>query len=131
MRLGTAALTLVFALGVAGFVAAEESTGSWWSRLPMPWAKSNAKKDQKDEPPPGLSKRERLNRVDAALHRRREVCDRIEAIAVKLGDEELVRKAQDLADRAWEAREATVARIRQQPEPAQEQPDLKNKERRK
>ena len=134
MRLSTVALTLAFALGVAGFVAADEPETSWFSRtFPLPWAKApvDAEKSKKDDLPvppipSGPSLRQRQAKMDAALARRREVCLRLEEIAAELHDEGLARKAEELNQRAWDVYVAAMERIRS-PDVPSEEPDGKKK----
>lgn len=130
MRRGTVALALAFGLGVAGFVAADEpETGNWFTRtFPLPWAKApvEVEKSKKDELPPGPSVRERQAKANAALARRREVCQRLREIAVDLRDESLERTADELDQRAWEVHVAAMNRIAT-PEVPSVEPDNKKK----
>ena len=109
MRLRIAALTLVFGLTVAGMVCAEES-GNWFTRLFTPSAekadKDDAKKDDaKSDPakmPPTSTFNQRARRANAELLRRQEVCLKLRAIANAKDDDDMLRKIEQLEQRAWD-----------------------------
>ena len=118
MRLRNLALTVLFGLGVCGFVSAEES-GNWFTRLFNRSAeKSEPDKTELAKTPPksGLSD-ERIIQAQAALQRRQDVCVKLMEIADASGDDDLRRKAEALDRRALEAYMAAVgpSRTRQQP----------------
>jgi len=104
MRLRIVALTLMFGLGISGLVSAQES-GNWFSR----WFSSSAEKKDKidssklDEPkmPPSASA-SRARQAKADLERRQEVCLKLREIAESVGDDEMMRKAEQLEQRAFD-----------------------------
>ena len=111
MRLGTAALTLAFSLGVVGLASAEES-GNWFTRLFSPAAEKTdaAKKlDIKTDVPkmPAASNNNRAIKAKADLERRQEVCMKLLDIANATGDESLRHKAEMLDQRAYDLYVAT------------------------
>jgi hypothetical protein len=111
MRLGTAALTLAFSLGVVGLAAAEES-GNWFTRLFSPSAEKteSAKKlDVKAEAPkmPAASNNNRSIKAKADLERRQEVCMKLLDIANATGDDSLRHKAEMLDQRSYDLYVAT------------------------
>ena len=113
MRLGTAALTLAFGLGMAGLVhGEEESSGNWFSRMFVRESARPLPEPKIDVPPPAMSASKRLLQAQAALQRRQEVCLALSEIAVRLGDEELRQQVEQLDRRAWEAYEAATSGIR-------------------
>jgi hypothetical protein len=109
MRLRLAALTLVFGLTVAGVVGAEES-GNWFTRMFTPTpektdkdeAKKSDTKSDASKMPPTITFNQRAKRARADLDRRWEVCEKLRAIAVAKGDEEMERKVEQLHQRAWD-----------------------------
>ena len=111
MRLGTAALTLAFSLGVVGLASAEES-GNWFTRLFSPAAEKTApakKLDVKTEMPkmPATSNNNRAIKAKVDLERRQEVCMKLLDIANATGDESLRHKAEMLDQRAYDLYVAT------------------------
>ena len=109
MRLRNLALTVLFGLGVCGFVSAEES-GNWFTRL---FNRSSEKSEPaKVEPAKSTQKSglpdDRIIKAQADLQRRQDVCVRLLEIADASGDEDLRRKAETLDRRALEAYMATV-----------------------
>ena len=106
MRLGTAALTLAVGLGFVGMASGQEP-GNWFTRL-MPFggekADSAKKLDSKSEPAnmPPTSTDYRALKAKADLERRRDICDKLRGIGIASGDDDLVRKAEMLDQRAWD-----------------------------
>lgn len=120
MRLGVAALTLAFGLGVVGMVSAQES-GNWFTRMFTP-AETKAdlikKADAKSSLPKAPSAAEnRIQTAKADLERRQEICLKLRGIGIDSGDEELVRKAELLHQRAWDQYVATTNRVRESQRP--------------
>ena len=118
MRLRNLALTVLFGLGICGFVSAEES-GNWFTRLfNRPTEKSTPAKVEpaKIAPKSGLPD-DRIIQAQADLQRRQDVCLRLLEMADASGDEELRRNAEALDRRALEAYMAAVgpSQTRQQP----------------
>ncbi len=106
MRLGTAVLALAVGLGVVGLASAQES-GNWFTRLFTPAVEKNepAKKiDATTDLPktPASSLNNRAAKAKADLDRRQEVCMRLREIAIATGDDELLRKAEMLDQRAYD-----------------------------
>ena len=111
MRLGTAALTLAFSLGVVGLASAEES-GNWFTRLFSPAVEkteSPKKLDVKTDGPkiPATSNNNRAIKAKVDLERRQEVCMKLLDIANATGDESLRHKAEMLDQRAYDLYVAT------------------------
>jgi hypothetical protein len=107
MRLGTAALTLAAALSVVGMAYADEPTpGNWFTNLfARPAAKTPAEAEKAVSSKDELSKLQAVafaKKRKADLDRRQEVCLRLREIAHEAGDEELMRIADDLDQRAWD-----------------------------
>ena len=106
MRLSTAALTLAIGLGFVGMASAQES-GNWFTRL-LPFggdkADSAKKLDIASEPTkmPSASTENRERKAKADLERRRDICDKLRGIGIASGDDDLVRKAEMLDQRAWD-----------------------------
>ena len=108
MRFRIALLTLACALGVCGWACADE--GNWFTRMFTP---GSAKKeivdvdkralaktpDNKDMPPIGPAPGRRA--LDE-LERRQDVCQKLRDIAEANGDEEMLRKVEQLDQRAWD-----------------------------
>jgi len=105
MRLGTAALTLAFGLGVVGLASAQES-GNWFTRMFSPGDKAapakklDAKTDLSALPMPATN--HRAIKAKADLDRRQEVCMKLIEIAIATGDADLHRKAELLDQRAYD-----------------------------
>lgn len=113
MRLRAAALSLTICLSAAGLAWADDTpSGNWLSNLFSRPAAKNADKDteEKDEPP-RTSPTNLLKKLEADLDRRQEVCMRLKGVALELGDEELMRKADELDQRAWQTYLAGKNRI--------------------
>ena len=115
MRLGIAALTLTVGLGVVGIACAEEpTTGNWFTNLfARPAAKTSVDADLSakgdlSKPPPS----NRAKQWKADLERRQEVCMRLREMAHESGDEELMRLADQLDQRAWDTYVAAKNRNR-------------------
>ena len=115
MRLGIAALTLTVGLGFVGLACADEpTTGGWWSNLfTRPAAKtasdkdlSAAGKEDPSKPPPS----NRARQAKADLERRQAICLRLQQVAHEANDEELMRMADQLDQRAFDAYLAAVNR---------------------
>jgi hypothetical protein len=104
MRLRNLALTVLFGLGVCGFVSAEES-GNWFTRLfNRPADKSEpAKIEPVKDAPKGVLPNDRIINAEADRQRRQDLCERLMKLAIDAGDDELYRKAEALDRRAWEA----------------------------
>lgn len=108
MRFRIALLTLACALGVCGWACADE--GNWFTRMFTP---TSAKKEgadvdkkaiakaleNKDMPPIGPPPGKRA--LDE-LERRQDVCQKLRDIALANGDEEMLRKVEQLDQRAWD-----------------------------
>jgi hypothetical protein len=120
MRLRNLALTVLFGLGVCGFVSAEES-GNWFTRMFSRSAEKtesgeSAKVESAKSAPKSALPDNRIIKAQADLQRRQDVCERLMKLAIDSGDDELFRKAEALDQRAYEAYKATVGpRIRQEP----------------
>lgn len=145
MRHGIAALTLTVSLGFVGLAAAQESgtfferpfgpatqktdpdsqeSGSWFQRLfgsaPQK-AESTKKIEVKSEPArPPVSRNFRALKAKADLDRRQEVCLRLREIGLATNDDDLVRKAELLDQRAWDLFVATTSQARSNPRAAVE-----------
>lgn len=94
--------------------ASLESTrkGNWLSRL-WPWGKKTAAKEERvaaASPAPALSPAVLKQRAYLDWLRRMEVCDKLREIALQTNDAELSRKAEQLADRAYETYLKTAQR---------------------
>lgn len=101
MRARTVALTLVMALGVAGIVSADES-GNWFTRLFTSSAEKKIEplKDAKIEAPMPPSARDiRAKQANADKERRDAVCLKLRDLALAHGDEEMLRKVEQLERR--------------------------------
>jgi len=115
MRLGTMALTLALTLGAAGTASAQGSA-PWSSRI----FSSSAEKSEPDKTAaikPDLSMLpsvsvNRINQAKADLDRRQEVCLKLREIGIDSNDDDLVRKADQLHQRAWDLYVAAMNRIR-------------------
>ena len=125
MRLGTAALTLAVGLSVAGLACADDApAGNWFSNwFARPASKTPEPVSGKDETP-RIPTGNALKKLKADLDRRQEVCLRLLEIANEAGDEELIRKTNDLDRRAWEIYVAAKNRTSTTERPAAE-PDAK------
>ena len=128
MRVGTAALTLTLALGIAGLASAEES-GNWLTRLftaTPEKTESTNKIDVKTDPNkiPVSSSNNRIKQAKAHLERRQEVCLKLREIAIANGDDDLQRKAEMLDQRAYDLYVAAKNQARTLDLPAAE-PDAK------
>src|ERR1019366_2896973 len=100
MRLGIAALTLAVAFSAVGLACADEPpAGNWFSnwfarpaaKTPDPDKSASSKDDAPKIPTAKLTKK-----LKADLDRRQGVCLRLQEIANETGDEELMRKANEL-----------------------------------
>ena len=115
MRLSTAALTLAIGLGFVGMAGAQES-GNWFTRLNPFGDKTDAAKklDSTSEPTkiPPTATDNRALKAKANLERRRDICDKLRGIGIASGDDDLVRKAEMLDQRAWDLYVASTNRGR-------------------
>lgn len=120
MRLKAAALALVLGLGIVGLASAQES-GNWFTRMftPTPKTEPAKKSDVKTETPSAPSL-EKLNQAEADLDRRQAVCMKLREIGIESGDEDLVRKAEQLDQRALELYYAAKNRLRDSTRPIAE-----------
>jgi hypothetical protein len=109
MRARNVALTLALALGAVGIVSAEES-GNWFTRLFTPSAEKKVNpdpakvKEVQSEPapmPPSASKI-RAKQANADKERRDAVCLKLREIALAHGDEDMLRKVEQLENRVWD-----------------------------
>ena len=115
MRGRIAALSLVMALAIVGIVSAEES-GNWFTRLFTPSADKKinvdpaklkeAKNDTTTMPPTDRAIRAR--RANADKERRDAVCLKLREIALAHGDEEMLRKVEQLERRIGDVYFATL-----------------------
>jgi hypothetical protein len=125
MRLGIAALTLAAGLGFVGLAVAQEG-GTFFPRVfssPATEKPEPAKKvEPKSEPEkaPSVSVNLRALKAKADLDRRWEICQRLREIGAATGDEDLVRKADMLDQRAWDLYAACTSQARPSPRPAAE-----------
>ncbi|MBI2805159.1 MAG: hypothetical protein HYX68_09305 [Planctomycetes bacterium] len=115
MRLGTAALTLAFGLGIVELVSAQES-GNWFTRMFTPATKTSAAKKTEDEAAAKAAKKNaasasRLTKAKADLERRQAVCLKVREIALATGDDQLLKQAEQLDGRAWELYVAVKNRL--------------------
>jgi hypothetical protein len=109
MRLGIAAFTLAAGLGFIGLASAQEG-GTFFERPFGPAPERTEKTEPakrvevKAEPikAPAVSSNVRAMRALADLERRREVCLKLREVGLASGDEDLVRKAEMLDQRAWD-----------------------------
>ncbi len=112
MRWPTTLLALFLTLGLAGLVCADES-GNWFSRmfsLGSRKAEADKKKAEKDAEPqaddwtPGTPTAKPKDRqATQDWQRRLDVCTRLRAVAMEIGDLELEQKAEMLEKRVFEA----------------------------
>ena len=107
MRRGTLILTLAFGLGVVGLVSADEG-GNWFTRLFTTSAEKSekpesikpaAKSDVATMPPTSVK---RGKQAEADLLRRQDVCMKLRDIANAKEDEDMLRKVEQLEQRAYE-----------------------------
>src|SRR5262245_34786916 len=115
MRGRIAALSLALAFGIVGIVSAEES-GNWFTRLFTPSAEKKvnidpaklkeAKGDAAIMPP--TDRAIRLKRASADKERRDAVCLKLREIALAHGDEEMLRKVEQLERRIGDVYFATL-----------------------
>lgn len=103
MRFGAAALTLAVGLGVVGMAPAQES-GNWFTNLFTGGKNDPARRiDLKDVTPiPPSTVNNRAIKAKADLDRRQEVCMKLREIALATGDDDLMRKADMLDQRAFD-----------------------------
>ena len=113
MRLGTAALTLTVCLGVVGLACADDApSGNWFTNLFSHSAAKDVDKSSSSKDDPPRTSPANLNRkLKADLDRRQEVCMKLQRIAEANGDEELMRKANELDKRAFDVYLAGKNRI--------------------
>jgi hypothetical protein len=109
MRLRLAALTVAVGLGFVGLASAQEPTS--WFKMPAWFSPAPAKKDEAkkadltaDLAPIAVTStnNQRAARAKADLDRRQEVCLKLREIAIALGDDDLLRKAELLDQRAFD-----------------------------
>jgi hypothetical protein len=106
MRLGIAAMTLSVTLGFARLAYAQES-GNWFTRLFTPTPAKTASTDKTEVKTdatkiPISSSNNRLTQAKADLERRQDVCLKLREIAIASGDDDLLRKAEMLDQRAYD-----------------------------
>ncbi len=113
MRLGTAALTLIVCLGVAGLACADDApSGNWFTNLfSRPAAKDVDKSSSGKDDPPRTSPANLNRKLKNDLDRRQEVCQRLLELGNEIGDEDLMRKADQLSKRAFDVYLAGKNRI--------------------
>jgi hypothetical protein len=113
MRLGTAALTLIVCLGVVGLACADDApSGNWFTNLfSHPTAKDADKSSPSKDDPPRTSPANLNRKLTADLNRRQEVCQKLLELGLEIGDEELMRKADQLSKRAFDVYMAGKNRI--------------------
>jgi hypothetical protein len=124
MRLGIAALTLAAGLGFVSLAAGQEG-GTFLERVfssPAAEKIEPAKKIEiKTEPvKPTLSINLRALKAKADLDRRQEVCMRLREIGLTTNDDDLIRKADMLDQRAWDLFVASASQARSSARPAVE-----------
>src|SRR5258708_37816777 len=103
MRARIAALSLALALGAVGIVSAEES-GNWFTRMFTSSAEKKINvdpaklKDVKNDAAvmPPTDRVIRLKRANADKERRDAVCIKLRDLAIAHGDEEMIRKVEQL-----------------------------------
>jgi hypothetical protein len=125
MRLGIAAFALAVGLGFVGLASAQEG-GTFFPRVfsspaaekPAPTPKVEVKTEP--EKPAAMSINVRALRAKADLDRRQEVCLRLREIGVATNDDDLVRKAEMLDQRAWDLYVASTGRARLSSRPSAE-----------
>ncbi|MSQ94245.1 MAG: hypothetical protein EXR98_06775 [Gemmataceae bacterium] len=121
MRLGIAALTLGFGLGVIGLVSAQESDSFFprvFSAAPKKVEPAKKADDKKtDVPKTPAASENRVKKAKADLERRQDVCLKLRGIGIDSGDDELVRRAEALHQRAWDLYVATTNRARESERP--------------
>ena len=104
MRARVAVFTLAIGLGIVGLGSAEES-GNWFTRMftPTP-AKKEAEKSiaKSDMPPLATLPARRARQAKADLERRQDVCMKLRDLAWTHGDEETLRKVEQLEQRAFD-----------------------------
>lgn len=117
MRWMTALLATILLVPLT--LAAEPGSGSWLTRW-WPFAKSAPKKPPQPQAPAGKIEKETpaaelptvvRARETAECLRRVAVCDRLRAIALQANDNELLRKADQLENRAWEVYRQRTAHL--------------------
>lgn len=116
MRLGTIALTLALTWGAVGAASAQD-TAPWNKRL---FSSSPAEKADPDKTPavkvdaPKISTAtvNGINQAKADLDRRQEVCLKLREIGIDSNDDALVRRADELHQRAWDLYVAATSRVR-------------------
>jgi hypothetical protein len=106
MRARIVALTLAVALGIVGIVSAEES-GNWFTRLftsstdkkvNVDPAKAKDVKSETTNMPPRASAI-RAKQANADKERRDAICIKLRDLAIAHGDEEMIRKVEQLEQR--------------------------------
>jgi hypothetical protein len=83
-----------------------QQSGNWFTRLwstgDKPAPKTSTATAKKTEPIAGESASTRRMREEVILNRRNEVILKLREIAQRTGDDALMRKADDLQERAWD-----------------------------
>jgi hypothetical protein len=129
MRIGAATLTLAFGLAVVGMASAQESS-SWLPGWLAPAQKADADKvaDKGDAPKvvPAVNRSalKAARKAKADWERRTEVCLKLREIALESGDEDLLRKIEQLEQRAWYVYIAST-NVVTEPERPMAEPDAK------
>jgi hypothetical protein len=129
MRFGAAALTLAFGLTVVGMASAQESS-SWLPRWLAPAEKADADRvaDKSDAPKvtPAVNRSalKAAKKATADWERRTEVCLKLRGIALETGDDDLLRKVEQLEQRAGELYIASK-KSQAEPESSVPAPDAK------
>lgn len=101
MRARIQTLTLLLVLGSVGIVSADES-GNWFTKLFAPSAEKKiepAKELKVDAPMPPSARAIRVKQATADKERRDAVCLKLRDLAIAHGDEEMIRKVEQLERR--------------------------------
>jgi hypothetical protein len=107
---GTAALALALGVGAAAGARAAEPANNWFTRLfyTPPAARKDAAPAKDAQAESVIPPRIRQANAKADLIRRLEVCDKLRELAFQTGDDELLRKADRLEQRAWDVHARTT-----------------------
>jgi hypothetical protein len=124
------ALVLFCCADIAQAEPGTQRSGNWLTRWLPSWGKPKATPPTSEEVNvPGAALNPVPARPDSALVRtkyfeRLKICNKLRAVALQTGDDELLRQAEQLEIRSWDAYQAQLKRLSQNPSAVSPEDDI-------